>query len=164
MICVSANKFILQQYKEGHLSVESINKATNFWASKNRPQVPEFQFDQATQRDIILHNIRTLEFNGESATNPIVLNSTLHNWKAVAKEMSVRTFCNRDSVIRKHMHDTHKILEMVGAPLVTFLAFQELQMKALAMMKEHTKKTYHPRNSNGHSRSSSEKHSSSNSY
>ncbi|KAJ9193634.1 hypothetical protein DTO027B5_6022 [Paecilomyces variotii] len=164
MICVSANKFLLQQYKEGRLSVESINKATNFWASKNRPQVPEFQFDQATQRDLVLHNIRTLDFNGEYSTNPVALNSTLHNWKAVAKEMSVRTFCNRDSVIRKHMHDTYKILEMLGAPLATFLAFQELQMKALAMMKEHTKKTYHPRNSNGHSRSSSEKHSSNNSY
>lgn len=54
----------------------------------------------------------------------------------MAKEMSIRTFCYPDSVIRKHMHDTHKILEMLGGPLVTFLAFQELQMGALAAMKK----------------------------
>ena len=54
--------------------------------------------------------------------------------------MSVRTFCNPDSVIKKHMHDTHKVLEMLGAPLVTFLAFQELQVKALATIRETQKK------------------------
>jgi hypothetical protein len=101
----------------------------------------EFQFDQATQRDLILYNIRTFKFHGESAINVVILNGSLYNWKAVAKEMSVRTFCTADSVIRKHMHDAHKILEMLGAPLVTFLAFQELQVKTLAMMKEHQKKS-----------------------
>jgi len=140
MICVSANKFLVQQYKEGRMSAESINKITNFWASKNRPQVLEFQFDQSTQRELILLNLRTFSFYGECSTNPVALNSTLYNWKAVAKEMSVRTFCAPDSVIRKHMHDTYKILEMLGAPLVTVLAFQDLQMKTLALMQEHIKK------------------------
>ncbi|KAL1955464.1 hypothetical protein VTO42DRAFT_8558 [Malbranchea cinnamomea] len=135
MICATANRFLIEQYNQGRMSPESIAKVTNFWASKNRPQVVQFQFDQLTQRDLILYNIRTMAFHGDSARNPIILNATMYDWKAVAKEMSVRTFCYPDSVIRKHMHDTHKILEMLGAPLVTFLAFQELQVNALAMMK-----------------------------
>lgn len=144
MICVSANKFLVQQHYEGRLSVESIKKITNFWGSKNRPQVVEFQFDQATQRQLILSNIRTLRFNGECSTNPILLNSNLHNWKAIVKEMSVRTFCSPDSVIRKHLHDIQKILDMLGAPLSTFLAFQDLQMRTLALMKENLTRVYRP--------------------
>ncbi|BDD55130.1 hypothetical protein MPDQ_000623 [Monascus purpureus] len=136
MICVSANKFLVQQHYQGNLSVESIKKVTNFWGSKNRPQVVEFQFDQDTQRQLILYNIRTLRFNGECSTNPILLNSNLQNWKAIVKEMSVRTFCSPDSVIRKHLHDIQKILDMLGAPLDTFIAFQDLQMRTLALMKD----------------------------
>ncbi|PGH05107.1 hypothetical protein AJ80_08406 [Polytolypa hystricis UAMH7299] len=140
MICVSANQFLLEQHKQGRMSVESVSKVTSFWTSKNRPQVLQFQFDQATQRDLILYNLRTFKFHGECATNLVALNAILYNWKIVAKEMSVRTFCTPDSVVRKHMHDTHKILEMLGAPLVTFLAFQELQVNALASMKEEQEK------------------------
>ncbi|EEH47289.1 uncharacterized protein PADG_03387 [Paracoccidioides brasiliensis Pb18] len=136
MICVTANKFLLDQHKDSRMSVESVTKITNFWTSKNRPQVVQFQFDQLTQRDLIIYNLRTFKFHGECSQNVVALNSTLRNWKAVAKEMSVRTFCTPDSVIRKHMHDTHKILEMLGAPLVTFLAFQELQVNTLALMKQ----------------------------
>ncbi|KAK1142735.1 hypothetical protein N8T08_007367 [Aspergillus melleus] len=142
MICVTANDFLVQQYSSGRVSEESIRKVKSFWGSKNRPQVVEFQFDQATQRQLILSNIRTLQFNGESSTNPILLHSNLRNWKAIVQEMSVRTFCAPDSAIRKHMHDIHKLLEMLGVPTVTFLAFQDLQMKALAMMKKHLEERY----------------------
>ncbi|EER38507.1 conserved hypothetical protein [Histoplasma capsulatum H143] len=140
MICVTANKFLLDQHKEGRISVESVTKVTNFWASKNRPQVVQFQFDQLTQRDLVIYNLRTFKFHGECAQNVVALNATLRNWKAIAKEMSVRTFCTPDSVIRKHMHDTHKILEMLGAPIVTFLAFQELQVNTLSLMKQEQEK------------------------
>jgi hypothetical protein len=144
VICATANKFLVQQYKEGRMSSDSINKITGFWQSKNRPQVVEFQFDQATQRDLIAQNIHTFKFYGECAANPVVLNSTLHNWKAVAKEMGVRTFCAPDSVIRKHMHDSHKVLEMLGASIEAFLVFQSLQMKALALMNEELRRSSQP--------------------
>ncbi|KKK25823.1 hypothetical protein AOCH_006060 [Aspergillus ochraceoroseus] len=142
MICVSANNFLVQQYKDGRISKDSIKKVANFWGSKNRPQVAEFRFDQATQRRLILSNIRTLHFSGESSTNPVLLNSNLHNWKAIVKEMSVRTFCAPDSVIRKHMHDIQKLLDMLGAPADTFLAFEDLQVRTLGLMKEHWAKKY----------------------
>ena len=43
-------------------------------------------------------------------------------------------------MIKKHMTDCYRILEMLGAPLVTFLAFQEIQVKALKIMKEEQEK------------------------
>ncbi|KAL4756397.1 uncharacterized protein BDW70DRAFT_164541 [Aspergillus foveolatus] len=142
MICVSANQFLMQEYAGGRISEESIKRINKFWGSKNRPGVVEFQYDQATQRQLILSNIRTLHFNGESSTNPVALHSNLHNWKAIVKEMSVRTFCAPDSVIRKHMHDIQKLLDMLGAPIATFLAFEELQTRTLIWMKEQRARRY----------------------
>eukprot|EP00136_Aspergillus_niger_P006168 XP_001397099.2 hypothetical protein ANI_1_1634134 [Aspergillus niger CBS 513.88] len=140
MLCVSTNKFLLGQYNEGRLSEESIRKVTNYWGSKNRPQVVEFQFDQATQRRLVLANIRTLRFSGECSTNAVLLKSNLNNWKALSKEMGVRTFCFPDSAVRKHMHDIHKLLDMLDAPLTTYLTFEELQMSILSLMKSHLEK------------------------
>jgi hypothetical protein len=140
MICVTANNYLVREHRNGRVSAESVARISSFWSSKNRPQVIEFQFDQATQRDLILYNLTTLRFHGESAESPLVLNATMYSWKTMAKEMGVRTFCAPDSQVRKHLHDAHKILEMLGAPLVTFLALQELQLKTLARITEGVKK------------------------
>jgi hypothetical protein len=139
MICTSANKFLKAQQKAGLMSADSVSKVVTQWAQKNRPQVVEYQFDQATQRDLVLYNIDTFKFHGEARTNPLVLNASMYAWKVMAKEMSVRTFCMPDSVIRKHLHDSHKVLELLGAGLQTFLILQEVQVRALKEMAEKQK-------------------------
>lgn len=142
MICLSANDFLTRQYSEGRISPESIKRINSYWGSKNRPQVVEFHFDQATQRRLIFSNLRNLRFDGECSTNPILLNANLRNWKVIVKEMSVRTFCAPDSVIRKHMHDIHKILGMLDTPVSIFLSFEDLQMRMLSLMNQHLKEQY----------------------
>jgi hypothetical protein len=136
MICVTANSYLTQQRRERRMSVESLVKITEFWKNKGRPQVIEFQFDQGTQRDLILYNLKTFRFYGQHGENNMQLHSMLHSWKAIAKERIVRTFCYPDAMIRRHMHDIYRILELLGAPLVTFLAFQEIQVRALKVMRE----------------------------
>ena len=64
------------------------------------------------------------------------MSAVLSAWKTNAREMSVRTFCAADSVVKKHLRDTYRVLEMLGAPLVTFLAFQEMSVKAHRIMEE----------------------------
>ncbi|KAL9039932.1 MAG: hypothetical protein Q9214_004680 [Letrouitia sp. 1 TL-2023] len=140
MICATANRFLMVQKCEGRISIESLTKVMQFWQSKNRPQVIEFMFDQATQRDLVLYNLKTVRFNGPSAEEPVKMSIMMQAWRTLAKEMNVRTFCTPDSVIRKHMFDLYKILEMLGAPMVTFMAFQEIQVKTLAVMREAQKK------------------------
>lgn len=78
---------------------------------------------------------------------PNIMPSYIHafeaNWMRTDCEMrykAIRTFCTPDTVIKKHLHDCYKILEMLGAPYVTFLAFQEIQVKAMAIMREEQKK------------------------
>ena len=114
MICATANQYLNTQAEEGRMSVESLQKVTTFWTSKNRPQVIEFMFDQATQRDLVLYNLRTFRFYGQNASNLMAMNAIMQAWKTLAREMSVRTFCAPDSVVHKHMQDTYKVLEMLG--------------------------------------------------
>ena len=136
MICATANKFLIVEKEAGRMSYDSVERITQFWTSKNRPQVLEFHFDQATQRDLVEYNVKTFRFYGPSAENPMAMHSMLLAWKNLAKEMSVRTFCSPDSMIKKNMHDCYRVLEMLGAPMVTFLAFQEIQVDALRKMHE----------------------------
>lgn len=135
MICAVANHYLMTQMKEDRMSVESVAKVTAFWQSKNRPQVVEFHFDQQTQCELIYLNIKTFRFYGPRAENPVALNAMMLAWKAMAREMNVRTFCSPDSMIKKQMHDLYRVLEMLGAPGVTFVAFQQMQLHALNIMK-----------------------------
>ncbi|KAI4202748.1 MAG: hypothetical protein LQ346_001910 [Caloplaca aetnensis] len=136
MIVATANNYLIIQKEEGRMSYESVAKITNFWAQKNRPQVIDFMFDQLTQRDLILYNLKTFRFYGPNAENPMSMNAMMNSWKTLAKEMSVRTFCTGDSTIRKQIQDIYKILELLGAPMVTFMAFQQIQVKILKTMRE----------------------------
>jgi hypothetical protein len=126
----------MEEWMAGRLSDESIAKTKRAWKDKNRPQVVEFMFDQGTQRDLIQSNLASIHFHGECGQSPLVLNATLYNWKSLASEMAVRTFCSADSAIRKQMHDAHKIIEMLGAAPNTFLALQDLQLKTLSKINQ----------------------------
>ncbi|KAI9836426.1 MAG: hypothetical protein M1819_001457 [Sarea resinae] len=140
MICVTANTYLMTQRREDRISVESVVKITDYWRSKGRPQVIEFQFDQATQCELISINSKHFRFYGEVGRDRLQLSSMLYHWKALAREMSVRTFCYPDSMVRKHLIDIQTVLEGMGAPLATFLAFQDIRTRCLKIMKEEGKK------------------------
>lgn len=139
MICATANQFLKNQQYRGRIAPATLAKVTQGWASKNRPQVIEFRYDQQTQRDLVLYNIKAFRFHGPDADDPIVLNSMMHAWKHLGKDMSIRTFCTPDSVVRKHMFDINKVLEMLGAPEVMVQAYQEVESATRALL-SHRKK------------------------
>jgi hypothetical protein len=154
LICVSANKFLLHEAHHGRISKDSVNKVRRAWESRNLPQVLEYHYDQATQRELILANFRTIRFHGQFANDPVALNSAMLSWGTLAKEMSVRTFCTADSAVKKQMHDAQRVLEMLGAPLVTCLAFEQLHVRALAAMTKRQKERWVRKqaDSRGHAR------------
>ncbi|KAJ5159815.1 uncharacterized protein N7482_006819 [Penicillium canariense] len=134
MICNTANDFILRQYYDGRVSQHSIDKVNAFWASKNRPRVTEFRFDQATQRELIQANRRSMEFTDESVRYPIRVQCNLHNWKVIAQEMSIRTFCLPDSAIRKHLYDLRLIINMMNPSFATLRSLHDLTFWAQDQM------------------------------
>ncbi|KAJ5178228.1 uncharacterized protein N7500_000927 [Penicillium coprophilum] len=113
MITHAANEFLLKEYYDGHLSINSLNKVKRKWERKNMPGVPEFHFDQATQYKIISANRDHLNFGKTS--NGIPTFAVLRNWKRISKSMSIRTFVAPDSVIKKHIHDILGLLEILNA-------------------------------------------------
>ncbi|KAJ5488806.1 hypothetical protein N7539_003696 [Penicillium diatomitis] len=126
LICNTANDFILEQYYAGRISQHSIDKVNAGWNNKNQHHVNEFRFDQATQRELIVANRRRIAFTGDSARLPICVQTNLHNWKCLAREMSVRTFCLPDSAIRKHLFDLRQIITMMNPKLDTLMTFQRV--------------------------------------
>ncbi|KAJ5656559.1 hypothetical protein N7507_008509 [Penicillium longicatenatum] len=136
MICTTANDFLLRQYYDGRISQYSVNKVLQQWGSKNRPQVYQFHFDQTTQRRLILENRRTLDFSGGCSTNAMQFHSSMQSWKAIATEMSARTFCLPDSAIRKNLFEIQQILDMLGAPVSTLRELNDLIAWAHSQMVE----------------------------
>ncbi|OQE44187.1 hypothetical protein PENCOP_c002G03145 [Penicillium coprophilum] len=113
MITHAANEFLLKEYYDGHLSVNSLNKLKRRWERRNMPGVPEFHFDQTTQYKIISANRDHVKFGKTS--NGIPTFAVLRNWKRISKSMSTRTFVAPDSVIKKHIHDILELLEILNA-------------------------------------------------
>lgn len=136
LICTTANMFLLEQYKAGRMTLESLKKTKEFWKNKGRAQVIEFQFDQTTQRNLICMNQQTFKFHSDKANNILQVNAMLYAWKENARQMAIRTFCAPDTVIQKQLHDAYKLLELLGAPLPTFLALQEIHSSFIRYIKK----------------------------
>ena len=128
MICATANTYLQVQQSEGRMSIESLKKVLETWQAKNRPQVIEFMFDQQTQREFIVANMKSFRFFGPNGNNIISVNTMLHAWKSLAKELAVRTFCAPDVAVKKNMSDCSKVLTVLGAPKVILSAFNNIRL------------------------------------
>lgn len=134
-LCMSANAYLLVQLQNNRfVGNDSIKRFVNFWKSKNRPLVPEFQFDLKTQRDIIVHNLKNFEFPGKYGLDPVMLKSTLDAWGSVISQLNVRTYCWPDSAIRKLFHDVEPILEMLGASKDVIATFLEIKQVVVGLV------------------------------
>lgn len=139
MICSIANQYLLVQKAENRMSSESVMAATELWHKKNRPQVLEFRFDQSTQWKLVWDNFKNFRFYGPNAENVMRMHAMMNSWKVMASEMSIRTFCAPDSMIKKHLNDSHMVLEMLDAPTVAFEALNRMQAHAQRIMSEAAK-------------------------
>jgi hypothetical protein len=127
MVVHTANTFLMIQFSQGRMSVDSIKRTVDTWKGKGRPGVIEFHYDQATQRDLVVANQHNFRFYGERARDNIRIDSMLYNWKQVASIMSIRTFCNADTVIMKLIFDLEQILELLGAAESLMLRIQQIR-------------------------------------
>jgi len=130
MLVHSANKFLMNQFSQGRIAIDSVKKIVDSWKSKGRPVVMEFMYDQATQRDLVAANQHNFRFHGDRAGDAIRVNSMLYNWKQVANQMSIRTFCSADTVILKLLFDIEQILDLLGAGEGIMFRLQQIRASA----------------------------------
>lgn len=139
LIVDSANLFLLDEYEHGRLTRESVLRSRRNWEDRNRPRVLEFIYDMQTQYDLIMANLRTLKLYGEHAEDMIKLNSTLQQWKIMIREWPVKTLCMPDSVIRRWLQDTRRVLELIGASAKAMTCMDNLTISVYQVIrnKEH---------------------------
>lgn len=126
MLIETCNNFLKDELEHGRLSRESIIRAKRQWQARSRPQVIEFYYDQATQYEIIIGNLRTIKLYSDSAEDAVMLNSVLHQWKILIRELSVKTLCMPDSIVRRWLHDGRRVLELLGAPSISLAHLDRL--------------------------------------
>lgn len=131
----TANSFLMSQFRQGRMAVESIKKVSDAWRSKGRHPVIEFMYDQVTQRELVVANQHNFRFHGERAGDEIRINAMLYNWKQVSTLMAIRTFCNADTIILKLIFDIEQILELLGATEPILLRLQHIRAQASESMR-----------------------------
>jgi hypothetical protein len=127
MLVHTANNFLMNQFSQGRIAVDSIKKVVDLWKGKGRPIVIEFMYDQITQRDLVVANQHNFRFHGNRSTDEVRINSMLYNWKQVANAMTIRTFCNADTVVMKLLFDVEQILELLGAGEPLMFRLQQIR-------------------------------------
>lgn len=135
MLVHTANNFLMNQFSQGRMSVDSIKKTVDTWKARGRPIVIEFMYDQATQRELVAANQHNLRFHGERAGDSNRINAMLYNWRQVASLMTIRTFCDADTVILKLLFDVEQILELLGAREPILLRLQQIRASANERMR-----------------------------
>lgn len=99
--------------------------------------------------------METLGFNGVSGLDRVRLISILTTWKTLAREISIRTFCQPDSVVKKHLHDAEKVLELIDAEAESMTAFQDVRARVLGEIYSAGKRNREDGSKNGRTESPS---------
>lgn len=126
MMVHTANIFLMKEFSQARIGIDTIRKTIDSWKGKGRPMVTEFMYDQNTQRNLVAMNQNSLRFHGPEAGNDIRVDSMLYNWKQVANQMAVRTFCDTDPIILKLLFDIEHVLELLGAGEPFMLRLQHI--------------------------------------
>lgn len=129
LLNIESNNFLMHELEADRISVSSIKTIAEQWRNKGRPQVLGLRFDLITQRELVGLNVETMHFSGVNSFHKQRLLGVLAAWRVLAKEISIRTFCQPDSAVKKHLHDAEKVLEAMNASGDSMLAFQEMRSR-----------------------------------
>lgn len=146
MLIETCNTFLKDEYEKQRLSRDSVLKTNHQWSERNRPQVIEFYYDQSTQYELLIANLRSIQLYSDYSQDAIMLNSVLHQWKILIRELSVKTLCMPDSIVRRWLHDARRVLELLGAEQDVLMNMDKLTSLCMAVIgsaeKERARKRY----------------------
>ena len=134
MLIETCNNFLKVELEAGRLSRESVLKVKHQWQARNRPQIIEFYYDQATQYELVIGNLRDIKLYSDYCQDAVLLNSVLHQWKILIRELTVKTLCMPDSIVRRWLHDGRRVLELLGASHITLANMDKLTTLCMAVI------------------------------
>ncbi|KAF2965054.1 hypothetical protein GQX73_g8513 [Xylaria multiplex] len=111
------DSYFKAQLNSGRLEASKLSRVADAWAQKGRPKVIGFRYDLETQVDLITAHANDFRFYGPvQAEGPAAVAGLLYAMKTNARYMRIRTFCQPDSVIAKHVLDSQSFLRLLGSP------------------------------------------------
>ncbi|KAF4982537.1 hypothetical protein FZEAL_1847 [Fusarium zealandicum] len=125
-LSTALNEYITVQLDKGRLVPDKLKKIADAWQNKGRPKVIGFRYDLETQLELINLHVDDFRFYGRRQADPIEIAGLLHAMKVNARAMSIRTFCQPDSVIAKQLVDAQSLFKMLGVPDTQQIALAEI--------------------------------------
>ncbi|GAW27276.1 hypothetical protein SAMD00023353_9700260 [Rosellinia necatrix] len=119
--------YIQTQLNSGRLEPSKLNRIADAWTQKGRPKVISFRYDLETQINLVMAHINEFRFYGRLQADGLAATAgLLYAMKSNARSMRVRTFCQPDSVIAKHILDSQNLLCLLGCPETTQRPLEEV--------------------------------------
>ncbi|KAK8087222.1 hypothetical protein PG994_002196 [Apiospora phragmitis] len=124
--------YIKTQLNGGRLDPAKLKKISDVWAAKGRPRVIGFRYDLETQVELVRLHLYQFRFyhshhnnqhqqhhetlmSGGAEDSTTTIDAVLYAVRGNARIMRVRTLCQPDSVIAKHVLDAQALLGLLGA-------------------------------------------------
>ncbi|RGP66443.1 hypothetical protein FLONG3_8880 [Fusarium longipes] len=125
-LSTALNDYIAVQLDKGRLVPDKLKKVADAWQNKGRPKVIGFRYDLETQLELVNLHIDDFRFYGRRQADATEIGGLLHAMKVNARAMSIRTFCQPDSVIAKQLVDAQSTFKMLGVPDEQQVALAEI--------------------------------------
>lgn len=137
----SLNDFIALELEKGHLIPDNFKRIADRWSQQGRARVVGFRFDLETQIDLILLHLNEFSFTGIRQGQPSEIARVLGQMKSNAREMRIRTFCQPDSTVERHLTDAQALFETIQISEAAKTAMAEIINFFQAIVeREHTKR------------------------
>jgi hypothetical protein len=107
--------YIKSQLNGGRLDPDKLKKVADSWAQKGRPRVIGFRYDLETQVELVALHTRQFRFYGARQVSEAAVAGLLGAVRSNARAMRVRTLCQPDSVVAKHILDAQALLQLIGS-------------------------------------------------
>ncbi|EGR46110.1 uncharacterized protein TRIREDRAFT_110534 [Trichoderma reesei QM6a] len=125
-LTTALNMYISEELDKGHLSPDHLKRVSDEWHQKGRHKVVGFRYDLETQLELVSLHINDFSFYGRRQGNTTKIALLLNEMKTNARNMRVRTFCQPDTTVAKHLVDSQSLFNLINASASQQIALAEI--------------------------------------
>lgn len=120
------NRFLVEEYQSGRLSTAMAAAFVEKWVELGRAEVTEFNFGLPFQAKILWESRNNILFCGRY--NRQIRDTILNQLLVDANAIALLTYCHGDSAIQKHLMDSWKVMELLGADWAEYESLSKIHI------------------------------------
>ncbi|KAH0495548.1 hypothetical protein TgHK011_009090 [Trichoderma gracile] len=125
-LTTALNIYISEELGKGHLSPDHLKRVSDEWHQKGHHKVIGFRYDLETQLELVSLHINDFCFYGRRQGNTTEIALLLNEMKTNARNMRIRTFCQPDTTVAKHLVDSQSLFNLINASASQQIALAEI--------------------------------------